>query len=105
MVEEINESKVRERTRCGFLDDFQTIILATDGVTDPYLPSEASVRDPKKWLDLRDRILKDGDGENPGAGVALKPGAEPGERAKALRAWLDFWSKGDHDDRTILLVE
>jgi hypothetical protein len=105
MVEEINESNVRQRTRCGFLVDFQTIILATDGVTDPYLPSAASVRDPKKWLDFRDRILKEGVGENPGAGAAFDRNAAPGERAKALRGWLDFWSKRDHDDRTILIVE
>jgi serine/threonine protein phosphatase PrpC len=104
MREEINEGKVSQRTFCGFLSSFESIILATDGVTDPYFPSEASVLSPQKWLDFWDRILRVGDGENPGAAGLFNPAAGGEEKAKSLRKWLDFWVKGEHDDRTILIV-
>ena len=111
MVEEINQEKIARRTRCGFLDDFESIILATDGITDPFFPSEASVKDPEKWLHFWDTTLRIGDAENKGcpelfeAAADLKDESVLKGRADALGEWLGFWSKGNHDDRTILIVK
>jgi serine/threonine protein phosphatase PrpC len=104
MVEEINEEKVKHRTFFTFADDFESIILATDGITDPFFPSEASVLSGEKWLYFWDQILKKGDSENPGCPEIYDPDVPTDKKAQALRNWLDFWSKGNHDDRTILIV-
>jgi serine/threonine protein phosphatase PrpC len=104
MREEIDEAKVAQRTFCGFAEDFGFIILASDGITDPYFPSEASVMAPENWLKFWNATLRTGDGENPGCPELFDDGMEPQDKAKALRKWLDFWSKGNHDDRTILVV-
>jgi serine/threonine protein phosphatase PrpC len=104
MVEEITEEKIRRRTRCGFAKDFEAVILATDGVTDPYFPSEADVLSPEHWLKFWNKTLRAGEGDNPGCPEVYDRRALPEDRALALRRWLDFWSKGNHDDRTIMIL-
>ena len=104
MKDEINPEKVGERTRCGFLEDFDSIILATDGITDPFFPSDSSVMDQSCWLKFLDSTLKNGDVENPGVPELFDSNLSEEVRRLALAKWLNFWSKGNHDDRTILIV-
>ncbi|MDR1872571.1 MAG: protein phosphatase 2C domain-containing protein [Deltaproteobacteria bacterium] len=105
MVEEIKPELVGNRTCFGFMEDFEALILVSDGVTDPFFPSEASVAQEENWKRFWNQTLKQGDEENPGCPKVFEPQTPLAEKAKDLREWLDFWSKGNHDDRTILIVK
>ncbi|MDR1576956.1 MAG: protein phosphatase 2C domain-containing protein [Deltaproteobacteria bacterium] len=105
MKEEIEENLVKKRTSFGFFEDFEAIILATDGITDPFFPSDASVASAEKWHEFWNNTLKEGSKENPGCPLIFDPQTSLKEKGQDLRKWLDFWSKGNHDDRTLLIIK
>ncbi|MFC2503447.1 MAG: protein phosphatase 2C domain-containing protein, partial [Cardiobacterium sp.] len=63
-----------------------TVILMTDGVSDPKFETDAALENPQRWQTLWDELQ------------APLAAAEP---KAALHDWLGFWSRGNHDDRTI----
>ena len=66
----------------------------TDGVSDPKFGTDNALRDPARWLSFWNEDLT--------AQLALaQPGPEPSAR---LEEYLQFWSQGEHDDRTLALV-
>lgn len=83
-----------ERIFFDVRDDLTAIVTMTDGVTDPKFPTDAAFRDPEVWLKFWDEDLRtkvDLDRDNPNLD-------------QELLNWLDFWSPGDHDDRTIAIM-
>ena len=74
-------------------------------MTDPFFPSEANVVDSGKWLEFWDETLRRDDKENKGCPELFDDAASPEAKAEALLRWLGFWSKGNHDDRTILIIK
>jgi serine/threonine protein phosphatase PrpC len=88
-------------TRFGFklVDDFSYLMLMSDGIYDPKFVVEASLQDIKKWQAL----LADLNGKNEdGLKVDIDPHNQ--EIEKQFSAWMDFWSPGNHDDRTLAIV-
>ncbi len=88
-------------TRFGFklMDDFSYLMLMSDGIYDPKFVVEANLPDIKKW----NEFLEDLDGENEDKiKVELNPGNK--EITNQFSAWMDFWSQGNHDDRTLAIV-
>ena len=63
-----------------------TIILMTDGISDPKFETDAAIENPQRWKALWDELQAPLAAEDPKA---------------ALHEWLGFWSRGNHDDRTI----
>ena len=89
----------RVRTRFEIVEDFTAVILMTDGVTDPKFETDANLNRIEKWNNL----WKDLQGENEDSlKVDLTDDNE--QAAEQLLKWLDFWSKGNHDDRTIAIL-
>lgn len=103
--EEINPEAVARRTRYTFAKDFESMILATDGITDAFFPSEKSVLDEDEWRNFWSQTLPVGSADAPPCKELFDGKSSPDEQALALRRWLDFWSKGNHDDRSILIVK
>ena len=95
MPEIFKDSKaLYARLRFNIVPDFTALILMTDGVSDPKFETDANLSNPDKWDDLWND-LKDN-------GVDL---SDDNEAAKdQLLDWLDFWSPGNHDDRTIAIL-
>ncbi len=83
-----------ERLRFYFVPDFTALFLMTDGVSDPKFETDANLQKVECW----DALWKDLK-EN---GVQLSDDNE--ESAGQLLNWLDFWSPGNHDDRTIAIL-
>ena len=106
MREEIDEITVRNRLRFSFCDSFDAILLATDGITDPFFPSESAVTNEPRWTEFYETKLKKGCEEEPeGCRILDDDDIAPKDKAEALLKWLGFWSKGNHDDRTLLIVK
>ncbi|MDR1485567.1 MAG: protein phosphatase 2C domain-containing protein [Planctomycetaceae bacterium] len=106
MKDEITAESIRKRLRFTLCETFDAMIFVTDGITDPFFPSESAVVDGKRWLEFFDVSLKSGCVEEPdGCPELFDETKEPQQKAEALLKWLDFWSKGNHDDRTILIVK
>jgi hypothetical protein len=108
MKDEINAEAIRKRLRFSFCETFGAMIFVTDGITDPFFPSESAVGDEKRWLEFYEQKLRNGCKEEPNAAGCQElfdKTKTPQEKSQSLLNWLDFWSKGNHDDRTILIVK
>jgi serine/threonine protein phosphatase PrpC len=89
----------RVRTRFEIVEDFTAIILMTDGVTDPKFETDANLNRIEKWNELWDDL----NGKNDD-GLQVDFTDDNEQSAEQLLKWLDFWSKGNHDDRTIAIL-
>ena len=104
--DEIHAETIKKRVRFSFCDTFEALLLATDGITDPFFPSEAAVADGHRWLEFYTKKLKEGCDEEPnGCPSIFDPQQTPQKKSEDLLQWLNFWSKGNHDDRTLLIVK
>jgi hypothetical protein len=90
---EVRADALLRRTRFELVDEFTALILMTDGVSDPKFDTEANLERPAAW----DALWNDLD-----QAVSLHERA--GGAEQRLLSWLDFWSQGSHDDRTIAIV-
>lgn len=86
-----------QRLRFSIVDDFTALFLMSDGVSDPKFETDANLNNVDKWDELWDDLLNNS--ESP---VHLTDDNE--EAKNELLAWLDFWSAGNHDDRTIAIL-
>lgn len=87
------------RIRFKIIDDFTALILMTDGITDPKFQTDANLNRIEKW----DELWKDLQGQNAeGCKVTFDQPLEYVE--SELMNWLDFWSAGNHDDRTLAIL-
>ncbi len=88
-------------TRFGFkmVDDFSYLIMMSDGIYDPKFVVEANLPNIKKWQEF----LQDLDGKNDD-GVKVELRADNKDIKEQFSAWMDFWSAGNHDDRTLAIV-
>lgn len=86
--EEAQPEKIKTRIRTHFSNEPTILMLMTDGVSDPKFHTEANLQKAEHWSALFDEIRIPLGKENP---------------AKALEDWLNFFVKGEHDDRTLAL--
>ena len=76
------------RIRCWTGQQPPALILMTDGVSDPKFETDANLAKGEKWAALWQE---------------LQPIFQAEQPAAALEEWLNFWSPGNHDDRTLAL--
>ena len=93
------ERPMEERFNLKIIDDYSFVFLMTDGIYDAKFIVEANLEKMEKWKDF----LKDLEGENEDRiGLGFSDDIELEERN--LNKWMDFWSKGNHDDRTLAII-
>lgn len=93
MPEIFNDSKsFYGRLRFSISDDFTALMLMTDGVSDAKFETDANLQNTDKWDELWDDI---------NTNVDMNDDNRPEEK---LQEWLNFWSPGNHDDRTIAIL-
>lgn len=81
------------RLKFSIEQDFTALMLMTDGVSDPWFETDANLNKIEKWNELYNDISEK---------VEL---VDDNEKSKEqLLSWLDFWSQGNHDDRTIAIL-
>jgi hypothetical protein len=73
--------------------DFCALMLMTDGISDPKFGTDKMLQSSERWEQLWNELA---------AEMGLE-GSEPGAEQRLLE-WMDFWSAGEHDDRTLVVV-
>ncbi len=88
-------------TRFGFklIEDFSYLFMMSDGIYDAKFVVESALGDIKKWQ----AFLADLNGKNE-EGVKVELSVENKEIEQQFSQWMDFWSPGNHDDRTLAIV-
>ena len=79
-------------------EDFSKLFLMTDGIYDPKFVVESKLENVESWKNF----LRDLDGENDDE---IKVDFDDDTNIEnQLSDWMDFWSKGNHDDRTLAII-
>ena len=81
------------RLKFSIEHDFTALMLMTDGVSDPMFETDANLNKIEKWDALWENITNE---------VELTD--DNSESQYQLLKWLEFWSPGNHDDRTIAIL-
>jgi len=93
MQEMLEAKEIYSRLRFEIIQNFTALVLMTDGVSDAKFETDNNLNNSKKWDNLWNEL-------NLETNLELKNEAS---KAKLLN-WLDFWSAGNHDDRTIAIL-
>lgn len=72
--------------------DLSAVMLMSDGVSDPKFGTDNRLLSPESWGGLWAEIQE-----------AIAPEDREAPEQRLLR-WLDFWSAGEHDDRTLVVI-
>jgi len=99
MPEIFQNEKFATRFAFKLVADFSYLILMSDGIYDPKFAVEANLLHIKKWQEF----LADLQGSNED-GIKVELRADNPEITEQFARWMDFWSPGNHDDRTLALV-
>lgn len=93
------ERPMSTRFNLKIIDDFSYLFLMTDGVYDAKFVVEANLEKKEKWMEF----LADLDGNNED-NYMVRFQENNSSVANELSKWMDFWSVGNHDDRTLAVV-
>ncbi|HMW72728.1 MAG TPA: PP2C family serine/threonine-protein phosphatase, partial [Cellvibrionaceae bacterium] len=85
----VSNEVITQRTCFAWAEDLTAFILMSDGVSDAKFPTAASLASLPHWDTLW---------------AELNPLLSGVGAAEALLEWLNFWSPGNHDDRTLVLA-
>lgn len=85
----LDGQEIMSRIKVTIVPDFTAIIAMTDGITDPWFETDANIERLEKWEELWAELQQ------------ITSSSDP---ATELLYWLDFWSAGNHDDRTIAIL-
>lgn len=93
MKETFEASSLYGRVRFELVPDFDALVLMTDGITDALFQTDSNLAKPEKWQELLDSIH---------AAAPLQRDNQALDTQ--LAEWLNFWVKGEYDDRTIAIL-
>lgn len=91
----------QKRLKMSIVPDFTALFLMTDGVSDPMFETDKNLNDFLKWKEFYS-LLSNGIPADNIKGVDLSDNNE--DAKDQLLQWLNFWSPGNHDDRTIAIL-
>lgn len=92
---------VSKRLRMAIVPDFTALFLMTDGVSDPMFETDNRLNSYQCWEDFYAKLT----GGFPDDGIGGVDLSDDNEAAREqLLRWLDFWSPGNHDDRTLAIL-
>ncbi len=92
-MNEVWQNSPQKRVRKLRIKDFRFMMSMTDGVSDPKFETDLRLNDEKLWQALWEDLAS-----------SVTFAAKSENTAQELCAWLDFWSRGNHDDRTITIA-
>ncbi len=99
MPEIFSSDKFSSRIGFKIMDDFSYLFLMTDGIYDPKFVVEANLEKLENWVTFLHDLKGVNDNQQ---GVNFDP-LNP-KMEEELAEWMDFWSPGNHDDRTLVVI-
>lgn len=94
MPEIFKDSKeIAERISYRIIPDFTAMVLMTDGIYDPKFQTKSNLDKSDLWKELWEDLNKQ---------IDFSKNSE--QSPTQLLTWLDFWSAGNHDDRTLAII-
>lgn len=99
MPEIFQSEKFSSRFGFKMVDDFSYLMMMSDGIYDPKFVVESALDDIKNWK----KFLADLGGKNEDR-VKVELQKHNNEIEEQFSRWMDFWSTGNHDDRTLAIV-
>ena len=87
------------RFNLKIIKEFSYLFLMTDGIYDAKFEVEVNLEKNEKWIDF----IEDLQGKNDNH-FQVKLNATNSEVREELSNWMDFWSIGNHDDRTLAII-
>lgn len=97
-MKEIFNDKIASRFQITCVEDFSYLVLMTDGIYDPKFTTENKLEDTESWK----LFFEDLAGNNDDCTKADFINDEKID--EQLLIWSDFWSRGNHDDRTLAII-
>lgn len=83
--------EMMERVEYQMFDSLTALFLMTDGISDPNFATDKNLESPEKWSEFTQSLYFAFDCDDP-------------EIAQKMLAYMDFWSPGEHDDRTLAIL-
>jgi serine/threonine protein phosphatase PrpC len=99
MPEIFQNEKFATRFKFKFVEDFSWLVMMSDGIYDPKFVVEANLANVKNWQ----AFFADLNGQNDD-NVKVELRKDNPEIEQQFSQWMDFWSPGNHDDRTLAIV-
>src|SRR5690606_17572417 len=95
---EIFTKEIANRFSINKFKNFDKLFLMTDGIYDPKFITENKLENSETWISFIDDLA--GNNED-GLKVDFE---QDSEIENQLMQWMNFWSKGNHDDRTLAII-
>ncbi|UUC44697.1 PP2C family serine/threonine-protein phosphatase [Flavobacterium cerinum] len=99
MPEILEAADFESRVTIAQTNTMKALVLMTDGIYDPKFEVEANLENPEKWKNF----FTDLNGNNPEE-IRVDLFQNPENSEVALLEWMNFWSPGNHDDRTLAIL-
>ncbi len=97
-MKEIFNDDIASRFAVTCVNDFSYLVLMTDGIYDPKFITESRLEDIESWKAFFNDL---GGSNDDRAKVDFINDTDIDEQ---LLLWTDFWSRGNHDDRTLAII-
>lgn len=99
MPEIFKHQNFATRFRFKLINDFSYMVLMSDGIYDPKFVVESALQDVNKWREFLGDL-----GGNNEEQVKVELTRTNQNIEEQISRWMDFWSPGNHDDRTLAIV-
>ncbi|WP_167023359.1 PP2C family serine/threonine-protein phosphatase [Chryseobacterium sp. Tr-659] len=97
-MKEIFNNEMTSRFEITCVKDFSRLVLMTDGIYDPKFTTENKLENTESWGSFFNDLAGNNDDQ---AQVDFNNDTEIDHQ---LLTWIDFWSRGNHDDRTLAII-
>lgn len=97
-MKEIFNDQMNSRFRITCIEDFSYLVLMTDGIYDPKFITENKLEDIESWKSFFEDLAGNNDDRTKADFINDEKIDEQ------LLIWSDFWSRGNHDDRTLAII-
>lgn len=97
-MKEIFNDQISTRFGITCVDDFSYLVLMSDGIYDPKFNTENKLENMESWKTFFDDLAGNNDD------ATKVDFINDTDIDVQLSVWTDFWSRGNHDDRTLAII-